>query len=235
MYGLPWWHHFLSSDDVVQPIGGDDSLAFPQRLLRQHRILVHAKQMSNSRLVWIFHLAAVLPDRLGPTGYILGLLRVVLIIYYMENASQKAEIRRNWNKSSMHKIKWLKEWHAITHFLLRHRFFTAAADWKSLMLLFSYEANKTGNIMILEAVRGQRDMAIKMYSIYRPNQDFFGQYLSQMWIKFSSQYIILEFSISPKIGLQYISLWWGLWSGRPFIVPRILMRSIVRIYRSCLN
>ena len=28
-----------------------------------------------------------------------------------------------------------------------------------------------------------------------------------MWIKFCSQYIILEFSMPPKIHLLYISLW----------------------------
>ena len=50
--------------------------------------------------------------------------------------------------------------------------------------------------------------------MYKENPEFFlcfARYLGQMWIDFSSQYIILEFLnlnlYTPKIDLQYMSLW----------------------------
>ena len=55
--------------------------------------MVYAKQMGNAGVIRRLHFAAVLPDRLGPTGHISRLIRVVLVVNYVENASEETQIR----------------------------------------------------------------------------------------------------------------------------------------------
>ena len=57
--------------------------------------MVYAKQMSNARVVRRLHFAAVLPDRLGPTRHVPRLLRVVLVVYDVEDASEETQIGRD--------------------------------------------------------------------------------------------------------------------------------------------
>ena len=88
--------NLLPCYNVVEPPDGDESLPFPQSLLRHRALLVETQEMGNPDVIIFFHFPAVLPDHLEPGGNVGSGLGIVCIVNNVKDAAKEAQIGRNY-------------------------------------------------------------------------------------------------------------------------------------------
>ena len=94
MDSFPRWQNDAFDDNIVEPVDGDQPLALPERLVGQVRILALAEDVSDTRVVRVYHFTPELANDFSPIITEFGVFGVFLVIAYEENAAQEAQVRR---------------------------------------------------------------------------------------------------------------------------------------------